>query len=63
MINRKELDRLTPEDLDEAVHDAADELAASINNGGLEAQINFLDEQFGPECTKRIVTLILKDKE
>ena len=38
---------LQPEDLDEAVHDAAGSLAASIDNAGLDEQVSWLVDQLG----------------
>ncbi len=46
---------LSPEQLDESVHDAADAAAASINNAGVEDQVTYLIDQFGPEETETIL--------
>ena len=46
---------IQPEDLDEAVHDAASQSAAATTNGGIEEQIAFLVEQFGAEETRRLL--------
>ena len=37
----------TDETLDEDVHDAASERGATVNNGGVEAQVRYLTEQLG----------------
>ena len=39
------------EDLDEAVHDMAASIAASVNNDGLEGQLGYLLDQMGYEGT------------
>jgi len=40
--------RLTSTDLDEAVHDAADDAAARVSGEGLDGQIEYLVKQLGP---------------
>lgn len=44
MTTREELEKMSEEDLDEAVHEAKAAEAAEINNGGKEAQIAYLLE-------------------
>jgi len=44
--------RLSNEDLDEDVHDAASENAANINNDGLDGQIAYLVCRLGPGQTR-----------
>lgn len=44
--------RLSSEDLDEDVHDAASENAANINSEGLDGQIQYLVLRFGPSQTR-----------
>ena len=44
---RQDLLELTPEDLDELVHDAAGQLAAHANNHGVEGQLKFLHRDCG----------------
>ena len=46
---------ITPEDLDEAVHDTAGALASAMNNDGLEEQITFLVERLGVDETRRLL--------
>ncbi|MFF5265012.1 hypothetical protein ACFY4C_39350 [Actinomadura viridis] len=46
---------LTPEDLDEAVHETASKRASEVNNGGLAAQIDYLVDAFGPKGTRSII--------
>jgi hypothetical protein len=53
---------VSSEDLDEAVHDAVDGLAASVNNGGLGAQIEFLMQRLGADETRRLLGACLADK-
>ena len=52
-----------PEQLDEAVHDAAAAAAASINNAGVEDQVTYLIEQFGVEETEKILDELPDAKE
>jgi hypothetical protein len=47
LIRKAEEHGITPEQLDEAVHDAAASAASSVNNGGVAAQITYLVEQCG----------------
>ncbi len=42
LVKQLEAEGFTPEDLDEAVHNAADERATGICNDGLDAQVEFL---------------------
>jgi hypothetical protein len=46
---------LTPEDLDEAVHETASKRASEVNNGGLEAQIDYLIDAFGPQGARSVI--------
>ena len=41
-MTRKELEEMTTEQLDELVHEEKAQEAATVNNGGKEAQISFL---------------------
>ena len=55
MSSREALGKLTEEELDGLVHDLKSHEAASINNAGKEAQVNFLlakDPQAGLEWVK-----------
>jgi hypothetical protein len=51
-----------PEDLDDAVHDAANVPASEINNGGLDNQIPFLVEELGTEETQRLLEEVAASK-
>ena len=42
MMTKEELEKATPEELDEWVHDVKSKEASGINNQGKEAQINYL---------------------
>jgi len=53
---------LSPEDLDEAVHDAVGGLAASLNNDGLDAQIEFLVQRFGAAETRKLLENCAADR-
>jgi hypothetical protein len=55
LIRKAEELGIEPDLLDEAVHDAADSAAASINNAGVEDQITYLVEQFGAEAVEEIL--------
>ena len=46
---------IEPEQLDEAVHEAASAAAASINNAGVDDQIVYLIEHCGAEETEKIL--------
>jgi hypothetical protein len=54
-----EQEKLEDEALDEAVHEAASAYAASVNNGGLARQIEYLVEQLGAEETERILAALI----
>ena len=41
-MTKEELEEMTPEDLDELVHDLKAEEASGINNAGREAQIEYI---------------------
>jgi len=43
---------LSSEDLDDAIHDAADEHAGNINSEGLDVQIEYLVSQLGASETQ-----------
>lgn len=45
--------RVSPEQLDDQVHDAASEQAAEINNDGLDAQIEYLLARLGAKEVRR----------
>ncbi len=53
---------LHPEDLDEAVHDAADSLAATINNEGVDKQVAWLIDQLGLSDTEACIAEIAEQK-
>ena len=55
LIRKAEELGIEPDLLDDAVHDAADSAAASINNAGVEDQITYLIDQFGPEEAGQIL--------
>ncbi|MCX4094479.1 hypothetical protein [Nocardia sp. alder85J] len=42
-------------ELFDAVHDAASNTASQINNNGLTAQIEYLNEQFGAAETEQLI--------
>lgn len=53
---------LSPEDLDNEIHDQAGTLASNLNNRGLSAQIEFLVGQFGGAETRKLLTELVSDK-
>ncbi len=55
LTRRAEERGITPEQLDEAVHEAAASAASAMNNGGAADQITYLVEQFGPAETEKIL--------
>lgn len=55
LIQKAEKLGIDAESLDDAVHDAASQVASAINNGGIEDQIAYLLEQLGVEETARIL--------
>ena len=55
LIRTAEDSGIMPEQLDEAVHEAAASAASSINNGGVADQITYLVEQFGAAETEEIL--------
>jgi hypothetical protein len=63
LIRKAEELGIEPELLDEAVHDAADSAAASINNAGVDDQITYLIEQCGPEETEELLVGLLDAEE
>jgi hypothetical protein len=60
LVRKAEQRKIEPAALDEAVHEAASQLAAGINNGGLDEQIAFLVERFGADETQRLVQAAAK---
>ena len=54
MRKAKELG-ITPEQLEEAVHEAAAAVAASINNGGLAEQVEYLVQHLGVVETDQLL--------
>ncbi len=54
MLKAKKLG-ISPEQLDEAVHEAVSSAASAINSGGLDDQIAYLVEQLGPEETEKMI--------
>jgi hypothetical protein len=46
---------LEPADFDKAVHEAKAEEASTVNNAGLEAQLDFLIEAYGLEATRSLL--------
>ncbi len=50
------------EDLDEAVHDAVGDLAANLNNAGLQAQIEFLVQRLGAAETRQLLRTCASDR-
>jgi len=60
LASRAEESGLKPEALDETVHDAAASVAASINNGGLASQIEYLIEHWGLADTQKALAELTK---
>lgn len=61
-LANKAHDVLEPEDLDGLVHDAKSEEATSINNSGVEGQIDYLCESFGTRDMITFLKQIIKEK-
>jgi hypothetical protein len=53
---------LSPEDLDDRVHDLVSAQASNLNNGGLGAQIKFLVEQLGAAETRKLLAELAADQ-
>lgn len=53
---------LSPEDLDDEIHDQAGVIASNLNNRGLSGQIEFLVSQFGVAETQELLTELVSDK-
>jgi hypothetical protein len=53
---------LSPEDLDDEIHDHVGTAASNLNNRGLHAQIEFLVQQFGAAETRKLLTEVISDK-
>lgn len=53
---------LSPEDLDDEIHDQVGVVASNLNNRGLSAQIDFLVQQFGDVETRKLLTEVISDK-
>ena len=54
--------KLTYEDLDEVVHEAASLIASGVNNGGLDEQVDFLIQNMGGEETAKILEDLVREK-
>lgn len=52
---------LSPEDLDDEIHDQVAGAASNLNNRGLSAQIEFLVQQFGAAETQKLLTDLVSD--
>lgn len=63
LIRKAEDLKIEPEQLDEAVHEAAAAAVAAINNAGIEDQVTYLIEQFGVEETEKILDGLPDAKE
>jgi len=55
LVQLAEQNGLKDDALDEVVHDAASEHAASVNNAGIAEQIEYLVAELGPDETERIL--------
>jgi hypothetical protein len=53
---------LSPEDLDDEIHDQVAVAASNLNNRGLSAQIEFLVGQFGAVETRKLLAELASDK-
>jgi hypothetical protein len=53
---------LSPEDLDDEIHDHAGVIAANLNNRGLSAQIEFVVQQLGSAAARELLTELVSDK-
>jgi hypothetical protein len=53
---------ISSELLDEDVIDAAEDMASNINNDGIEAQIDFLIERFGPDTVIKLLEGIIHER-
>ena len=62
LVGKAQAADLSPEDLDETVHELAASIAADINNGGLDAQIGYLVEQMGIQGTQQQLDRLIEEK-
>lgn len=61
IISKARVDGVSSEDLDELVHEVVSKTASSINNGGLEAQIEFLVDELGSYEVEKEIEKLLGD--
>lgn len=54
---------IEPEDLDEVIYEQKSIEAASINNGGLEEQLAYLEDRLGPQEALKVLQAIQNEKE
>lgn len=59
IVKQAKSNGIKSEDLDELVHEVISKTASSINNGGLEAQIEFLIDKLGAHEVERELKLIV----
>lgn len=62
LVEKAEAGGLEAEDLDEAVHTAASQMASDANNGGLEEQVRFLVSILGVEETRQLLEDLIDDR-
>lgn len=61
IISKARVAGVSSEDLDELVHEVVSKTASSINNGGLEAQIEFLVDELGSYEVEKEIEKLLGD--
>jgi hypothetical protein len=62
LTSKAESAGLEPEDLDEMTHELASSVAADINNGGLERQIEYLVEGLGAQYAERQLDGLIEER-
>ncbi len=62
LVSKAQAADLSPEDMDETVHELAASIAADINNGGLDSQIGYLVEQMGTRGAQQQLDRLIKEK-
>jgi hypothetical protein len=62
LLAKAEAAGLGAEDLDETVHDLANNIAADINNAGLEDQLRYLFNEWGGEAAAREIDRLAEER-
>lgn len=62
LVAKAEAASLAPEELDDMIHNLTASIAADINNGGLDSQVNYLVAEMGAQSTEKQLDRLIEER-